>query len=383
MMETPSDEAAGAATPPPEPISEPPQPVSEPREPASEPPAPAGRRAGSGRQAIAWLAALLVLLIAGVAASPFWAPAIMPLLPWARRAAAPIADYAALAARLAELEQRPVSVGGPLDAIRSSAAATARRLDRLEAAAGELSASVAAAQSALQRLGQRRDAADAQSADTAEEMQKTRQQLARLDKLAADLGDRVRRLEARLQAEVGAGRTDAALLLALLQLREAVEAGRPYAAEYDGFAALARGEPDLAAVAGPLAAAAHGGVASRAALRLGLAELAERRRTAVPPPSEARWWEEALSRMRELVTVRRIGAPQSGPDAAVDRAQTAFAAGDLPGAIAALGGLSGSDAEPAQQWLKTARARLAAEAALNRLQDLLTARVAAKPGARS
>jgi uroporphyrinogen-III synthase len=387
MTETPSgenrDEAAGAATPPPEPISEPPEPASAPPEPASEPPAPAGRRAGSGRQAIAWLAALLVLLIAGVAASPFWAPAIVPLLPWARHAAAPAPDYAALAARLAEIEKRPPSFGGPLDAIRSSAASNAQRLDRLEAAVGELSASVAAAQSALQRLAQRRDAADAQSAAAVEEVQKTRQQFARLDKLAADLGDRVGRLEARLQGELGAGRTDAALLLALLQLREAVETGRPFAAEYDGFAALARGQPDLAAAAGPLAAAAHGGVASRAALRLGLAELAERRKTAAPLPSEARWWEEALSRMRELVTVRRIGAQPSGPEAAVDRAQTALAAGDLPGAIAALGGLPGSNAEPAQQWLNAARARLAAEAALSRLQDLLTARLAAKPGVRS
>jgi uroporphyrinogen-III synthase len=380
MTETPSgeyrDEVAGAATPPPESISGPP-------EPAPEPAAPAGRQAGSGRQAIAWLAALLVLLIAGVAASPLWAPAIMPLLPWARRAAAPAAGYAALAARLAELEQRPASIGGRLDAIRSSAAANAQRLDRLEEAVSGLSASVAAAQSALQRLGQRRDAADAQSAGAAEEMQKSRQQLARLDKLAADLGDRIGRLEARLQAEAGAGRIDAALSLSLLQLREAVEAGRPYAAEYDGFLTLARGQAELIAAAGPLAAAARGGVASRAALRQGLAEPALRRRTAAPPPGETRWWEEALSRLRELVTVRRIGAPQSGSEAAVDRAQSAFAAGDLPGAITALGGLSGSDAEPAQQWLNTARARLAAEAALSRLQDLLTARLAAKPGVRS
>src|SRR6516164_9666008 len=125
MMETPSgedrDEAAGAATPPPEPISEPPEPASEPPEPASEPPAPAGRRAGSSRQAIAWLAALLVLLIAGVAAAPFWAPPIMPLLPWARGGAAPVADYAALAARLAEIEKRSASSGGPLEVIGSSA----------------------------------------------------------------------------------------------------------------------------------------------------------------------------------------------------------------------------------------------------------------------
>lgn len=380
MTETPSgedrDEAAGAAIPPPEPIPEP-------AEPASEPPAPAVRRAGFGRQAIAWLATLLVLLIAGVAASPFWAPAITPLLPWGRPAALPAGDDAAVAARLAAVEKRLASSGGPLDAIRSTAAASAQRLDRLEAETGELTAGVAAVQSELRRLGQRRDAADAQSAATAEELQRTRQQLARLDKLAADLGDRVGRLETRLETEGGAGRKGAALLLSLLQLREAVEAGRPFVAEYDGFATLARDQPDLAAAAAPLAAAAPGGIQSRRALRQGLAELADRLRAAAPPPAAAKWWEEAVARLRELVKVRRIGASPGGPDAAVERAQTALAADDLGGAVAALGALSGRDAEPAQQWLKAARARLAAEAALTRLQELLTARLAAKPGVRS
>jgi hypothetical protein len=352
------DEVAGAATPP---------------EPAFEPPAPAVLQARSGRQAIAWLAAVLALLITGVAAAPFWAPAIVPLLPWGRRVAAPSADYATLAARLAEVEKRPASSGGPLDAIRSTAPAMAQRLDRLEAATGGLTAAVTAAESELQR----------QSTSTAEAVQKTRQELARLDKLVADLGDRVGLLEARLQAEVGAGRAEAALLLSLLRLREAVEVGRPFAAEYEGFATLARGQPDLAAVAEPLAKAAPDGVASRAALRQGLLGLADRPRTAVAPSGEARWWEEALSELRELVRIRRVGAPPSGLDAAVERAQTAFGAGDLSGAIAAFGGLSGSSAEPAQQWLKMARARLAAEAALTRLQDLLTARLAAKSGVRS
>ena len=172
-------------------------------------------------------------------------------------------------------------------------------------------------------------------------------------------------------------------MLSLLQLREAVEAGRPFVAEYDGFATLARDQPDLVAAAAPLAAAAPGGIQSRRALRQGLAELADRPRAAAPPPAEAKWWEEAVAPLRELVKVRRIGASPSGPDAAVERAQTALAAGDLGGAIAALGALSGRDAEPAQQWLKAARARLAAEAALTRLQELLTARLAAKPRVRS
>jgi hypothetical protein len=341
-------------------------------------------RTGRGRQGIAWLAALFALLIAGVAASPLWAPAIMPLLPWGQRGAAPAADYAALAARLDEIEKQAGLSDRALDAVRSAEAGLAQRLDRLEAAGpadSGLKSSVAAAQSALARLGQRLDAADARSASTAADLQATQRGVARLDKLAAGLGDRVGVLEGRSQAEIGAGRSAAALLLSLMQLRAAVETGRPFAPEYEGFAALARDHPDLVAAAGLLADTAHSGVASNAALRQGLAELAGRVATTAPPPARQKWWEQALSQLRGLVTVRRIGVPESGPAAAVDQAQTAFAAGDLPAAVASLEALSGADAAAVRPWLQTARARLAAEAALGRLQDLLTARLGTAPAA--
>jgi hypothetical protein len=343
-------------------------------------PAPV-RRAGSGQPGIAWFAAVLVLVIAGVAASPFWAPAITPMLPWGERAAGPSANYAALAARLEVIEKRTETSDQALAAVRSGEAGLAQRIDRLEAAEladGGLKSAVAAAQGELARLGQRLDAADARAASMAGDLQGTTRGLAaRLDKLDGRIGA----LEGRTQAAIGAGRTDAALLLSLLQLHAAVEAGRPFAPQYDGFAALAQGHPDLVAAAGPLADTAGGGIASNATLRQGLAKLADRLKTAAPPPARQNWWEAALSQLRGLVTVRRIGAPPRGPEAAVDQAQAALATGDLPGAVAALAALSATDAAAAQPWLQMARARLAAEAALARLQDLLTARLGAAPAA--
>jgi hypothetical protein len=79
-----------------------------------------------------------------------------------------------------------------------------------------------------------------------------------------------------------------------------------------------------------------------------------------------------------LVTIRRIGvAARAGPEAAVNAAQTALAAGNLGAAVSALGSLDGADAEIAQPWLRLTRDRLAAEAALARLQELLAARLGA------
>jgi hypothetical protein len=365
MTQAPSSESEdlGAATPASEPVAEAP-PVMP-------------RRFGGDRLGFVVLAAILLLLIGGVAASPFWAPAVAPLLPWGHATAAPSAAYANLAARLDELEKRPAVPGGlaaALAAVEAAETALARRLDRLEAARptdAALQSAVAAAQAGVTRL-------DAQAAAMSGELQQTRHDVAQLDQRAAELGDRVGSLEGRMQAEIGAGRTDAVLLLSLLQLRQAVAAGRPFAAEYDGFAALAQGHPALIAAARPLGDAANEGVASHAALQQGLVELAARL-AAAPPPAGQGWWQEALVQLRGLVTVRRIDAPPSGPEAVVAKAQATFAAGNLAGAVATLATLSGTDAAAARPWLQMARSRLAAEAALARLQQLVTARLGAPP----
>ncbi len=80
------------------------------------------------------------------------------------------------------------------------------------------------------------------------------------------------------------------------------------------------------------------------------------------------------------MTIRRIGgAAQAGPEAAVDAAGLALARGDLPAAIAALGALDGPGREAAEPWLRMARDRLAVEAALAHLQEMLVARLGGAP----
>jgi hypothetical protein len=338
--------------------------------------------AATFRQAALWLAVLLVLVIAAVALSPVWAPAIAPLLPWGAKPAPVAAEDAALAARVTALEARPAPATVDLDPIKSALTSQALRIDRLQAALAAQSqdqAAAAADKTVVQQLTQRVAAIEAQAASKSAESGRSEQELARLSTAANDLGGRLSALERRVSAQGSTDRTGTALLLAVLQMREAIGDARPFPAAYDAFKGLASGDAALLAGAAPLAQAARDGVANQAVLRERLDNVGnEIARRASKPAGKLRWWEQALDRIKRLVTIRRIGvAAHAGPEAAVNAAQSALAAGNLAAAVSALGSLNGADAEMAQPWLRLARDRLAAEAALARLQELLAARLGA------
>ena len=385
---------------------------------AAEP--PAARQRGS-RGVATGLLALLIVVLAGVALSPFWAPEVMPLLPWAASPATSNEQYSALAARVAAIEQHPAApadnsdaiksaVNGleprvkqlesaingrttvsasDVDALKSQLGGLTQRVDRLEAAGGgdrQLETAMAGTKTTLQQLDQRvagiESQSAAQKASDAADLQKIQQELARLGTVTSDVTGRVGTLEHDQQSQkANEPRIAAILALLLTQMREAVEQARPFATEYNAFAALAH-DPDLAAAARPLAEAARNGVASRAVLGNRLAELAGRIATASEPAAEPDLGQQVLAHLRSLVTIRRIdGSSQTGPEAAVSTAQAALARGDLAGAVAALDALSRANAEAAHPWLQMARERLAVEAALDHLQELVTVRLGSAPPA--
>lgn len=90
------------------------------------------------QRAALWLAALTVLIVAAVALSPFWAPQMEQLSPWARKQPAAEHDYATLAARLTAIEKRLALPSFDVDPIKSAESALSRRVDRLEAALARL-----------------------------------------------------------------------------------------------------------------------------------------------------------------------------------------------------------------------------------------------------
>ena len=362
--------------------------------------APPPHRRASG--AAAWLAVLLILVVVGTALSPFWAPELAPLLPWGARPELHYDQYTQLSERVAALDGLRSAVSdlqrrlgrleaalpnGDLDATKSQVSALRQRVDQIESAGGgdrEIKNTVATQKAELQQLQERFAAAEAQSssqaANAAANIQKIGQEVSHLGDVMADLANRVGALDHQLQSRGETEpRTDAILALLLVQMRGAVEQARPFQAEYNAFAALAH-DPDLIAAAEPLAEAARSGVAGEAVLAKRLAELAGRVTTDVEPSTDNGWGAQALARLRGLVTIRRIdSASQTGPGGVVSSAQSALARGDLGSAVTALGSLTGAQAEAARPWLRMARDRLAVEAALNHLQELLTVRLGSSP----
>ena len=329
------------------------EPSDAPDAPAADSGAPPPKPVMSGRRRLAvWLGAALLLVILLVATASLWTP----LVP---QAAAPDAALAA-------------------------------RFDRLDQAQQRAAQEAAAANAAVQRLERRLAALDAKPVAAASDIAELRQQIVKLADTEAELAHRIDALDKPGRAEAAGDATDLALALAVLQIRDAVETGRPFAASYDALVAIAHARPDIAAAAAPLAEPAKSGLASRAVLARRLRELSGAITSAAAPASGGEtasdWTDQALARLRSLVTIRRIdGAspdrPSAGPAAAVNAAELALAGGELEDAVAALEKLTGGPADAARPWLQIAKTRLAAEAALRQLDAMLLARLGSPGGA--
>jgi hypothetical protein len=350
-----------------DPVSEPPAARAQPASPAA--PILSGRR---GAAVIGFATGLIIfglLVITG----PFWAPAIVPLF----TSSAPPPAEQALAERITQLEAARREDQQKLAAAQkaaSDAAVTLQQLDRRIAALNK----PAVATGDVAELRQVLKSLESRPAASVGDVAEIRQQLEKLAATNAALNNRIAALEKPEQAQNAADPTDAALLLAVLRIREAIEVARPFAAEYDAVAALARSRPEMAAVAAPIAGPAKSGVASCAVLAQRLHALAGTIATAEARPADDDWGERAWARLRGLVTIRRIdGAGQSAPEAAVSAAERSLAAGDLAGAAAALDPLTGPAAEAARPWQQMARLRLAVETALRQVEGLLVARLGA------
>jgi len=85
-----------------------------------------------------WLASFAALIMVMIALAPFWAPQVDRLLPWGEKSPASMQEYAALAARLTEIEKRSASSSFDVVAIKSVENALMRRVDQLEVALSHL-----------------------------------------------------------------------------------------------------------------------------------------------------------------------------------------------------------------------------------------------------
>jgi hypothetical protein len=294
----------------------------------------------------------LVLVVALVALAPWWAP----ILPWGASAG------------------------------RSDTALTAR-IEALEAAQQQSRAQMqqddAALNVAIQRAGQRLVALEQRPATSGVDIAELRGQIDKLKTAMDDLTSRVAAVEHAAQTQTAHQASGAALALVLLQVRDAVELGRPFAAQYATLAELAQGSPELSEAVAALATPAKTGVATRTVLLRELHKLANAIADAntLPPSTEVGWAGTALAKLRGLVKIRRLdgGGPAAGAAGEINSAETALAGGDLAAAVAAVDKLAGASAAAAAPWLRMARERLAVETALSRTEATLTTSLGAGP----
>jgi hypothetical protein len=331
---------------------------------ALPPPMPAAPPRRRDRERLAWLILLLLVIIVLVGSSPYWAPALASLLPWS-----PPSQTAALA----PLEQRLDEMGRRQAALERHVGQIEEQLQGSRASAGDANAladRIAAFEQRLGALEQRPRGGDPAEIGALGEQQR------RLAQGQAENAERLARLEARPNAAAGA-RSDAALLLALGQLRAQLATSQPFAAELGAVAALGRHDPAVHEAVATLNAVADKGMPS-------VAVLAQRFQHQVVPaalheaaaPEDEGWGAWMLAKLKGLVRIRAVGqsgaASHDPTEAALAHAEAALQAGDLAGAVDAAAGLP---APAAAAWLAAARQRLDAEQAVARLTSGVTARL--------
>ncbi len=287
----------------------------------------------------------------------------------------------ALDARLKTLEdglaqrigESTAALGRRLDAVEQATSqradadqATGRRLEALERGmaertAGELAvtrrieavdqAAAQRAASAEQATAQRLAAIEQSTTQRAAQAeQSVTQRLAALDQSTnerlAPLQDALRRLSA---AEARTNR-----LGAIDALRTLLDAGQPLGAALPGLGAA---PPE------PLARYATASPPTEAALRLSFEEAVRQARTATTAQ------ESLTTRLNSLLTVRRGDEVIWGDSSEVqiERARRALEAGDIEGAVAALGSLPQANRTALRAWIADAEALVAARAALRSL----------------
>jgi hypothetical protein len=297
-----------------------------------------------------------------------------------RPAAAPAED-GALVRRIESLEQLNEQLRGDLDRLAAAAAPAGAAEPEIVQRLDAVSAEVAALRSDIETV--RREAVQAVAPEriaalsnrieeNAAELRAMQGDLSRL----VELPRRVQELGATIEASSGQTQRTA-FVLASGQLEAALDSGQPYASQLGAVRRLAEGDAELAALLQQLEEHADEGIPSMAELRIRFADTGLAVAQAAQSDADGDWMDRAWARLRSLVTVRPVGGDVAGqsPEAHVARAEARLNEGDLASAVSELEGLEGAAAEAAAPWLAGARARVAADKAIERLRERALARV--------
>jgi len=184
------------------------------------------------------------------------------------------------------------------------------------------------------------------------------------------LTERVEAAE-RAERELGHGH---ALLLTIGQLRDAVDRGDHFSAELTATRQLAKS--DEAALLDSFAPGAETGIARRDQLLRDFKPLSEKLMQQEANSEEPGFWHMIGRHLRKVVSFRRMDGKGNDAEAVLARADEALRQNDWDKAVDDLRALPGPYLATAEDWLRRARLRLAADRALSQLAAAASARTA-------
>ena len=355
--------------------------------------APPSARQGGGFLPGLGMGVLLAVSVAGatVYTLPHWAPLL-------GESGADSAALAAIETRLAELQaalppdnSAELSVLGERLATAEAALSQGAGQDpETRAALESLNSQLARTTDRLQSLEQDLAALRSQAGVPSEALtRRLGEEAARLDEMLAaqsDLAARLAQTEAGLTATQAArdaapGSRETLMLLAMLQLRDALQGSGPYDQPLTMLQNLAAEDSALTATIEPLQRRATVGLPGLRDLQARFPEAA-RRVAAIEVGEEGEGWSAGvLRRLSEAVNLRPVGLVEGdAPTAIAARAEVKLNDGDLAGALAELDALQGAAAEAVAGWRSDAEARLAAQRAVSALGAQVSQRFATMAG---
>ena len=167
-------------------------------------------------------------------------------------------------------------------------------------------------------------------------------------------------------------------VLSVAQLRPALESDAPFSFELATLRSIAADDTEIRKTLETIAEFSESGVPTVPQLRSAFVRLANEIMLREIVDSNRGWFDRLMLSVASTLHLHAVtrGLETGDPSAQiVMRAQTALQEGDLTGAIAALGALSGRPAELAKPWIKAANARIAAIRVLKLLDTVATSRL--------
>lgn len=235
-------------------------------------------------------------------------------------------------------------------------------------------ARLSASEAKVAELSSRLDELSTQTAQAAKEPPDT----VKLENQIADLKRSIPaeglilHLTERVDALAQAQAAGQALLLTVGQLREAVDRGDSFTAELAATRRLAQG--DETTMLDAFADGASTGIPRRDQLLRDFKPLSDQLLQKESEVGGTGPWQAIVSHLRKIISLRRMDGKGNDAEAVLARTDSAFKQGDWDKAIEDMRALPGPFEAIADDWIRGARLRLAADRALSQLAASAAAR---------